>query len=343
MTRIPMIINVKKRKIGENNPVFIIAEAGINHNGNVKLAKKMISVAKKSGVDAIKFQTFKASDLASPSSPYFKIFKKNELEDEEFGEISDYAREKEIIFFSTPVSEDAVDLLIKLRVPLFKISSGDLTHLPLLRHVASKKKPIIISTGMSNLREINNAVKTINSKSNKKIMILHSVSAYPTPMNEVNLNSIQLLKERFPYPIGYSDNGEGNLVSLTAVAVGAKIIEKHFTLSKKMIGPDHSFSSDPKELEDLVKKIKQTEKILGKKEKNYQPSEKKIRVLARRSIITKTMIPKGTKISKKMLSIRRPATGIAPSNLSKVIGNFTIKKINSNQPLKWSYLKSKRI
>lgn len=333
-----MIIRISNKKIGEDNPVFFVAEAGINHNGSLRIAKKMINEAKKAGADAIKFQTFKAEDLATPDSDYYKIFKNVELDDSGFGELSDYAKNKEIMFFSTPFSEHAVDMLFRLRVPMFKIASGDLTHIPLLRYTAAKKKPMIISTGLANVNEVQTAVKAIRSKRNNKIIIMHSVSSYPTPSKESNLKAMDILKEEFPYPIGYSDNGEGNIVPLTAVAAGAKIIEKHFTLNKKMKGPDHLFSSNPKELKILVKKIREVENILGKKLKHYQQSEEKIRILARRSIYANQNIPKGIRISSKMLTIKRPAKGIPPSDLNRIIGKVVKKEIKIHESLKWQYL-----
>jgi len=333
-----MKIKIAGKYVGENYPCFIVAEAGINHNGSLKIAKKMISVAKKAGADAIKFQTFKADDLAIPTSKFYKIFKKVELTTEEFVELSDYAKSKSIIFFSTPSSEESVDILSKIKIPAYKISSGDLTNIPLLEYVAQKKKTIIISSGMSTLNEIKKAVQTIKRKRNNKIILLHSVSAYPTPPYETNLKVIQNLKQNYPFPVGYSDNGSGLLVPTTAVAIGAKLIEKHFTLNKKMKGPDHSFSADPKEFRLLVKKIREVERLLGKGIKVVQQSERKNRVLARKGITAKTTIKPGSKISKKMISIMRPATGITPDKINQVVGKTTKQRIKQYQPIKWEYL-----
>ena len=218
---------------------------------------------------------------------------------------------------------------------MFKIASGDITHTPLLKHIASMKKPIIISTGMSNLKEIKDAINNIKSKKNNKIILMHSVSAYPTPYNEVNMLAMNLLKEKFSYPVGYSDNGPGILVPQVAAALGANIIEKHFTLNKKMKGPDQSLSADPKEFKELIRKIREIEQILGKKNKHSQPSEQETKIAARRSIVANSVIPKGTKIRKNMLSIKRPATGISPSKLNLVIGKNAKKRISFNQTVKW--------
>ena len=331
-----MNIKISNKTIGENFPTFIIAEAGINHNGSLKIAKQLISKAKSSGADAIKFQTFKASDIASTGSPFFKIFKKLELSDDDFKKLSVYAKNKNIIFLSTPFSFDAVDLLSRLRVPAFKIASGDLTHIPLIKYAAKKMKPMIVSTGMATLKEIKETVNSIRAVRNKKILIMHSISGYPTPENEVNLNVIKNFKKTFPYPIGFSDNGDSNLVPLIAVAFGAKIIEKHFTLNKKMNGPDHKISADPEQLKTMIKEIRKIEKMIGDGKKICQPSELKNRVAARRSVITKVDLKKNTKLSKEMVSIKRPAKGIEPKFFSSILGKKTRKNLKKEQPLKWN-------
>lgn len=330
-----MGIKISNKIIGEKFPTFVIAEAGINHNGSVKIAKQLIRKAKSSGVDAIKFQTFKATDLVSTSSVFFKILKKLELSENDFKDISDYAKSNKLIFLSTPFSYDAVDLLTKLKVPAFKIASGDLTHIPLIKYAASKKKPMIISTGMSTINEIQDAIQAIQSKKNKKIIILHSVSSYPVPPSEVNLNAIITLKKKFHFPIGFSDNGSNMLVPLIAVSMGIKVIEKHFTLSRKMKGPDHSLSADPQQLASLVKNIRSIEKMLGDGKKICQPSELENRVYARRSITANVTMPKGTKINEKMIGIKRPATGIEPKYFSQILGKKTTRKIKIEESLKW--------
>ena len=334
-----MNIKIAEKQIGKKYPVFVVAEAGINHNGNVKIAKNMISSAKDCGADAIKFQTFRAGDLASKKSKFFKIFKKVEIDYTHLGELSDHAKKERIIFFSTPFSEEAVDVLADLHVPAFKIASGDITHIPLIKKAASKKKPIIISTGMSNFAEIDFAVKAIKSERNNKIIIMHSVTSYPTPSSDANLRAINTLQCRYKYPIGYSDNGAGILVPIIAVSLGARIIEKHFTLNKKMNGPDHSFSADPNELSLLVKKIRETEIILGDGKKNPQPSELQNIQHARRSIITLVDIKKGDKLTYSNIAIKRPGIGIMPLNFHKVIGASAKRNIKIDQPIKWSDIK----
>ncbi len=333
-----MKIKIKNKTIGDNSPPFFVAEVGINHNGEKNVAKKLISKAVKAGADAVKFQTFKASDLSTPDSKYFPIFSKFELDDSDFAELSDYAKKENIIFFSTPSSNDSVDLLDKIKVPMFKISSGDLTNIPLIEYTASKKKPIIISTGMSTIKEINTAVKAILKKKNKKIIILHSVSGYPTPTNETNLNVIRTLTQQFPFPIGFSDNGKGIEVAGIAAILGAKLIEKHFTLNKNMKGPDHEISADPIDFSKMIMNFRHAETILGSFEKKIQNSEKENRIQARKSLTVNQTVQKGEKITKEMISIMRPAKGISPEQLNTVIGRKARKKIKIYESLKWKNL-----
>jgi N,N'-diacetyllegionaminate synthase len=336
-------IKIANTSVGNNSKVFIIAEAGSNHNGDIKIAKKMIEAAKLSDIDAIKFQTFRAKDFVVSDSKAFKILKKVELTSLDFEELSDFAKSQGIIFFSTPLSENATDILSKLSVPVFKIASGDLTHIPLIKYVAKKRKPIILSTGMASMDEVKNAVKAVCSQNNEKIIILHSVSGYPTPYNEANLNMIRTLKKEFQYPIGFSDNGEGTFVPLLAVANGAKIIEKHFTLSKKIKCLDRSISLDPKEFKHLVEETRKIEEILGDGIKKCQPSEMEDRIQSRRSLLAEIEIKKGTKITREMIGIKRPALGISPAFLEKVVGKVSQKNIQPRHFIKWSDVKNKNI
>jgi len=334
-----MKFKIGSKTVGKNFPAFIIAEAGINHNGKLQVAKQLIDAASRSDVDAIKFQTFKADDLTSSGSIYHKIFKKLELSDSDFGEISDYSRSKKIIFISTPFSNEAVDLLYKLKVPAFKIASGDLTDLPLIRYAASKKKPILLSTGMSYLPEIKTAIKEILKIKNKKIGLFHSVSSYPTPYNETNLSAIYSMKSEFDYPIGFSDNGDDLLVPQVAVSLGAKLIEKHFTLNKKMKGLDHQSSADPKQMKDLVRKIRKIEEMLGDGIKKTQKCEKEGLITIRRSIIAKRDLQKGMVLTPDLIKIARPAKGIEPRFFEKIIGKKLKKNVLKDTPLKWAFLK----
>lgn len=324
--------------IGEKELTYIIAEAGINHNGKLKIALKIIDKAKESGANAIKFQTFLAEDLASEKSKFFKLFKKLELSNEDFRKLKDYANKKKIEFLSTPFSFDAVDLLVDLDVPAIKIASGDLTNIPLIKYASSKKKPMILSTGMAKISEIKEAIKSIRSQKNHKIAILHSTSSYPSPLNEVNLNAIKSLQKSFKNIIGYSDNGNDLLVPVIAVSLGAKIIEKHFTLNKNFVGPDHSISANPKEFIDMVKNIRKIEEILGDGIKKCQSSELQNIIEARRSITAKVEILQGEKIKREFIDFKRPATGIEPKFIKKVLGKTVKNNIHKGESIKWDEL-----
>jgi len=333
-----MNVKIGKKVIGENFPSLFIAEAGINHNGDIKLAKKLVKTAKECGADAVKFQTFSAEDLISHKSKYFRLFKKLELKDNDFAELSDYAKKQNILFLSTPFSNRAVNLLTKLKVPAFKIASGDLTNLPLIEYASSKLKPIILSTGMSDLNEIQDAIKSIKKMKNNKIILMHSVSSYPTPHNETNLKVIEKFKAKFPFPVGYSDNGSDTLVPVIAVAMGAKIIEKHFTINKKLEGPDHKLSANPSELKNIIQKIRKTEEMMGDGKKKCQPSELQNRVNARRSLTAKVNIEKNSEILPEMISLNRPSTGIEPKFLKKILYKRIKKSVKAGDSIRWEYL-----
>jgi len=330
-------IKIGNKLISEEELCFVIAEIGINHNGKIDLAKQLIDVAKKSGVDAVKFQTFKTENLVT-SENQLKLLKKVELGHEDFKELKRYCNKKKIIFLSTPHTEDAIDFLEPL-VPAYKIGSGDLTNLPFLEKVAKKKKPIILSTGMANLKEIKEAVKTIKKAGNNKIILLHCTTSYPCPLEDVNLRAMLTLKKEFNLPVGYSDHTLGILVPIMAVAMGAKVIEKHFTLDKNLPGPDHKASLEPKEFKEMVKAIRNTERALGSEVKKPTRGEEKMKKFARKSIIAKTNIPKGEKIKKDMLIIKRPGIGIEPKYINKVIGKIARREIKKGSLIKFKDLK----
>jgi N-acetylneuraminate synthase/N,N'-diacetyllegionaminate synthase len=341
-------IKIGNKLIGEEKPCFIIAEAGVNHNGSLELAKKLVDGAKEVGVDAIKFQTFKAEDLVTKKTEMasyqkknmgkkesqFEMLKKLELTERDFIELKKYCDKKGIIFLSTPHTEDAIDFLESL-VPVYKIGSGDLTNLPFLEKVARKQKPIILSTGMATLNEIREAVNTIKKERNNKIILLHCTTNYPCPLEEVNLRAMLTLKKEFNLPVGYSDHTLGILVPIMAVAMGAKIIEKHFTLDKNLPGPDHKASLEPKELKEMVESIRNVEKALGNGIKRPTKNEEKIKSFVRKTIVAKVNIPKGIKITKEMLSIKRAGVGIEPKYLKKIIGKVAKKNIVKEEIITW--------
>jgi len=294
--------------IGEEEPCFIIAEAGVNHNGSVELAKKLIDAAKDAGADAVKFQTFKAESVVvkdAQKAEYQKettgegsqyvMIKKLELAEEDFRELADYAEKKDIMFLSSPFDKDSVDLLHELDVPAFKVGSGEITNLPLLRYIAKKGKPIILSTGMSTLGEIEEALDVIRSEGVEDIILLHCVSNYPARIEDVNLRAMGTLKQAFKLPVGFSDHTLGITAPIAAVALGACVIEKHFTLDRNLPGPDHRASLEPDELKEMVKAIREVEKALGNGIKKPTKEEEKIKKVAGRSIVAKVDISKGTR------------------------------------------------
>lgn len=341
-------IIIKNKKIGEKSPSFIIAEAGVNHNGNIKLAKKLIDKAKEAGVDAIKFQTFKTEDIVTKQASQAKYQAKNigkkesqyemlkrlELSEKDFIELKKYCDGKKIIFLSTPHTEQAIDFLDAL-VPAYKVGSGDLTNLPFLEKMARKNKPIILSTGMAILAEIKEAVKVIKNQNNNKIIILHCTTNYPCPLEEVNLRAMETIKKEFNLLTGYSDHTKGINVSLVAVGLGACLIEKHFTLDKNLPGPDHKASLEPAELKKLVEEIRNIEKAMGNGIKKPNKSEEEIKKVARKSVVAKVNIKKGEKITKEMLIIKRPGTGIEPKHLNKLINRKVKKNIKQDSLIKF--------
>ena len=254
-------ISIDGKKIGSNFDPYFIAEAGLNHNGDINLAKKMIDAALDCGADAIKFQTYISENFLTLSSEYFKFFKDVELKPNEFKELHDHAKERGITFFSAPFDIESANNLKQIEIPCFKIASSDLTNFPLIKHIAKMQKPMIISTGIGTLQEIQDALDICKSVDNGNVALLHSVANYPTQLDETNLAAIKILRDRFNVPVGYSDNGESSLVDIVAVSLGASIIEKHFTLDKNLFGPDHIFSIEPNNLKNLIHKLKLIKKI----------------------------------------------------------------------------------
>lgn len=333
--------------------VFIIAEAGVNHNGDIEIAKKLIDIASEAGVDAVKFQTFKAKRLVTKKAEKAKyqesntkkdesqydMLKKLELSFEDHIELLDYCSKKNILFLSTPFDLESVDLLEKVGIDLFKIGSGEITNMPLLKYISAKNKPIILSTGMSNLGEIQEAIDWIKEEGNEEIILLHCNTSYPTVYRDVNLKAMHTIKEAFKIPVGYSDHTIGIEVAIAAVAMGACVIEKHFTIDKKMDGPDHQASLEPHELKNMVKAIRNIEKALGSGIKKMTISEKENVNIARKSIVAKHPIKKNTIITEAMLDTKRPGTGIAPKYFYEVIGKKANIQIDADRIIKWEDLK----
>lgn len=330
-------IQIANKTIGEDSPTFIIAEAGVNHNGSVEIAKQLIDAAKEVGADAVKFQTFKTENLVSKSlKDFFDMVKKLELKEEELKELVKYARKRDIIVFSTPTDEESVDLLSKLNMPAFKIASGDLTYISLIKYAASKKLPIILSTGMSYLGEIEEALNAIHSTGNKNIILMHCVSSYPAPVEETNLNTIGTLKKAFNVPVGFSDHTTSYLVPIIAATMGAKIIEKHFTLDKNMEGPDHKASADINEFKKIVNGIRSMEMSRGSSVKAPVDSESEMILKFRKSLVAVENIPEGSVISDQNIAIKRPGDGIPPKYFDFVKGIKTKKELKMDEVIKWN-------
>jgi N,N'-diacetyllegionaminate synthase len=318
--------------------VFIIAEAGVNHNGSVKLAKKLIDVAVEAGVDAVKFQTFKAEKLVSKKAEkaeyqkiniddgddsQFNMLKKLELDVDTHYELIEYCNSKNIMFLSTPFDHDSIDMLNDLKLPIFKIPSGEITNLPYLRKIGSLQKKVILSTGMADIGEIEDALDVLAKAGTKKedITVLHANTMYPTPMEDVNLNAMVTIGIAFDVAFGYSDHTLGIEVDIAAVAMGASCIEKHFTLDKTMDGPDHKASLEPDELIAMVKAIRNIEIALGSSVKKPSKSETPNIKISRKSIVASKEIKKGEILSEENLAIKRPGNGISPMKWDEIVGS----------------------
>ena len=323
------------------NKVFIIAEAGVNHNGSIELAKKLIDAASESGADAVKFQTFKAEKLVSKNAQkadyqkqttdikesQFDMIKKLELDMDTHKELIDYCQNKDIMFLSTPFDHDSIELLSDLGLEIFKIPSGEITNLPYLRKIGKLNKKVILSTGMADIGEIEDALDIlISSGTNKEnITVLHANTMYPTPMEDVNLRAMQTIASTFKVDVGYSDHTLGIEVPIAAVALGAKVIEKHFTLDRNLPGPDHKASLETDELKAMVKAIRNIEKALGNGIKKPSKSEMPNIEIARKSIVAKTTIKKGEIFTEENITIKRPGNGISPMRWDEIIGRISNK------------------
>ncbi|KEI06965.1 N-acetylneuraminate synthase [Clostridium botulinum C] len=340
------MIKIRDKVIGkniqDNYNCFIIAEAGVNHNGSIVLAKKLVDKAVEAGVDAVKFQTFKSEKLVTGyasmakyqkdnigiEDSQFNMLKKLELSYEEFTELKRYCDEKNIIFMSTPFDFESAKFLNSIGVEVFKISSGDLTNIPLLEYIAEFNKPIILSSGMATLGEVEDAIMAIRSKELEDIAVLHCTSNYPAKISSVNLKAMNTIKSAFNVIGGYSDHTKGISIPIAAVALGAEIIEKHFTLDKEMEGPDHKASLDPKELKEMVKEIRNVELSLGNGIKTFTENEIDTMKVARKSIVAKNFIKKGELITKDDLDYKRPGDGLSPKYYKYIIGKKASKNIS---------------
>ncbi len=348
-------IKIGKKIVSAGSPCFIIAEAGVNHNGSLQRAKKLVREAARAGADAVKFQTFKAEEVATATAPLagyqkkgltkagnqLKMLRQYELPEKAFVSLKKYCDKKRIIFLSTPHSPAAVDLLNPL-VEAYKIGSADLTNGLLLAGAASTGKPLILSTGMATMQEIKNAVRCIRQAGNDKIVLLHCTSLYPCPFDQVDLRAIGGIKKATGCPVGYSDHTPGWAVSLAAVALGAVIVEKHFTLDRTLPGPDHKASIEPAEMAGMISAIRQVEKALGSAHKTVTAGEKKMREVCRKSIVAITDIAAGEIVSADKIGLKRPGTGIAPKYYQQVTGSSARKTIKKDSLIQWTMLYRKK-
>ncbi|MHA8101095.1 N-acetylneuraminate synthase [Aquirufa nivalisilvae] len=334
---------------------LIIAEAGVNHNGDINLAKKLIDAAAEAGVDYVKFQTFRAENLvsknaqkaeyqkknASENETQLEMLKKLELTLEDHHELINYCQEKKVAFFSTGFDLQSLDLLHQLGLRLYKVPSGEITNLPYLKKVATLAEKVIISTGMCDLIDIEKAINVFWEKGfvKEQIVVLHCNTEYPTPMRDVNLNAMKTIANTFNVGIGYSDHTLGIEIPIAAVALGAEVIEKHFTLDRSMKGPDHAASLEPNELIQMVKSIRNIEMAMGSGLKEPSPSELKNIAIARKSIFAARDIEEGSIITEHDLVMLRPGDGISPMEMEKIIGKVVNRNINVGQKIEFKLVK----
>ena len=330
-------ITIDDRTVGAGHPCFVIAEAGVNHNGSVARALKLIDAAANAGADAVKFQTFSASRIAVKDAAQAAYQQRNlgkqqsqlemltqlELSDAAHVTLVNRCREREILFMSTPFDELSADLLMELDVKVFKLPSGEMTNLPFLRYVADMERPMVVSTGMCSLGEVEEAVGAIESAGNSQFVLLHCVSNYPADPSEVNLRAMATMRAAFGRPVGYSDHTMGIDVGPAAVALGACVLEKHFTLDRSLPGPDHKASLEPNELTQLIKSIRTVESALGTGIKQPTAAEQETARAARKSLVTIAEIPAGTTLTPDLIAVKRPGTGLPPAMKPYILDRST--------------------
>ncbi|MGC9602336.1 MAG: N-acetylneuraminate synthase [Minisyncoccia bacterium] len=341
-------IKIGKFTVGKGKPVFIIAEAGVNHNGRLDLALKLIDAAAHAGADAVKFQTFKAEQVVTSDMPMAAYQKKNlgleegqlemvrklELKEDWYPKLIKRAKERKIMFISAPHGGiPSADFLRSLNIPAYKIASGDLINTPLLRHVAQFKKPMVISTGMATLDEVKEAVREIRNEGNNAIVVLQCTTDYPLSPQDVNLRSMDTIAKATHCLVGYSDHTMGATASIAAVARGAIVIEKHLTLDKKMYGPDHKASLNPEEFKTMITEIRHTETMLGLATKKPTQSEKKLINIVRKSVIALRPIKRGERFTNKNLGVKRPGNGLHPREYFKLIGKAAKRDLAEDELL----------
>ncbi|MBI4370272.1 MAG: N-acetylneuraminate synthase [Elusimicrobia bacterium] len=349
LVRVVKAIKIGGRLIGPGYPCFIIAEAGVNHNGRLDLAFQLVDAAVEAKADVVKFQTFKAEHVASPKAPkadyqlqttpaqesQLDMIKKLELPFEAFKNLQDYCRQKGILFLSSPFDDESVDFLAALGVAAFKVPSGEITNEPYLSRIGGLGKPVILSTGMCYLEEVARAVEVIGSAGNNNLVLLHCVSRYPADPGFVNLRAMKTMHEEFHVPVGYSDHTTGIDVALAAVALGACVIEKHLTLDHNDSGPDHSASLEPADFAAMVRGIRRVEAALGDGLKRPAAGEQEMAKIARKSLVARQVIPVGALMTDDLVGICRPGTGLPPGAKAQVLGRRSKTVIPEGSPLSW--------
>lgn len=334
-------MKVGRFSIGPGHPSFLIAEAGVNHNGDVELAMRLVDVAVAAGADAVKFQTFRADRIVSPEAPQAEYQKSNtgrvesqlemirrlELGAEDTARLFEHCHAEGILPLSTPFDEESADLLGSLGVEAFKVASGELTNHRLLRHLAAKGRPLLISTGMADLDEVGAALEVVSGAGNADVCLLHCVSDYPASPGDCNLRAIETMRRAFDVPVGWSDHTLGLHVALGAVALGADCLEKHFTSSRSLPGPDHAASLEPHELAQLVRAVREVEASLGDGRKRMQPSERNTAAVARRSVHAARSLERGRPLEAADLVARRPGTGIPAQRIEELVGRRPVRDI----------------
>ena len=344
-------VTIGNKTIGENSPAYIIAETGSNHNRDINQAKKLIEVAAEAEADAVKFQIFSAETLYSKKTAtpnylngkmeqesLWHLIKDLEFPREWLGELADYSRSHDLTFLSTPFDYKAIEELEEINMVAYKIASFEIVDLPFLRAIAKTRKTIILSTGMASLGDIEDAIDAIRKVSDSEIALLHCAINYPPPFEDLNLRAINTMKQAFQVPVGYSDHTMSISIPAVCVALGASIIEKHFTLNRSLKGPDHKFALEPNELKIMIKNIRETQLALGTPVKLLPESEKNLYSLARRSIVARKKIPKGKVIEESDLIIKRPGYGIAPKFLNVIIGRKAMKDIDEEDIVTWDLI-----
>jgi len=343
------VVRIGDRPVGAGAPVYIIAEAGSNHDRDLDQARRLIDVAAEAGADAVKFQTFRADAIVAetstraeylegilpPGQTMSELFAQLELPREWHEPLMRHATDRGIDFLSTPFDHEAVDLLDSLGVKAFKVATYELWHLPLIRDIASRGKPIICSTGMANLADVQDAVDTVRETGNEQLILLHCVVNYPPPFEDLNLRAIETMRQAFGVPIGWSDHTPGWLAPVVATALGAAVIEKHFTTDRSRPGPDHRFALEPDELASMVRAIRDTEAALGSGIKRRAPAEDDLYVTARRSLFAARPIEAGHVLVEDDIAILRPGTGLEVRDHAKVVGRTARRRIERHEPLAW--------